>query len=293
MRRWIPGAGFFFLAVGLWGQFGGFGGGGRGGGTDRAIPTDAVGRVGISDREFTTTVSGRLQPANTVAHSSSVGGVVGEVRVAVGQRVAVGDVLYTIRRSDGAGTYAPAVVAARLAGIVTTISVRPNNEVRSGEVGVSIIETGTYSMTALISDKDAFSVQIGRTVRGRTANGTSVRGTLLARSPEPDYQTGLFTLTFRFEGASELFPGQFVSVDLPVESVRGVFVPQDVLFRRYGRYYVWVVTPDNNLTAKAVTPGRTHEDDIQITSGLEPGERLLLQRRGNEREGQQVGGGVG
>lgn len=283
MRRWISSAIFFGVTAGLWAQFGGARS------QDQNISAEAVGAVEAADRIFTTTVGGRLQPEVTVAHSASVGGIVSEVRVTVGQRVGIGAVLYTIKRSDTAGDFAPVVVNARIAGVVATVSVKPSNEVRSGETGVSIIDTDEYLMTALISDKDAFAVQVGRSVLGRTPGGSTVPGTLVARSPEPDYQTGLFTLIFRFSGVSVAFLGQFVSVDLPVESVSGIFVPQNLLFRRYGRYYVWFVAEDDTLTAREVTPGRTHGDDIRITAGLQPGDRILLRRRGNEREGMPVG----
>ncbi len=293
MRRWIFCAGFLFLAAALWAQFGGFGPGRGEGGGDRTIAANAVGPVQTSQRVFTTTVSGRLQPANSVDHSSSVAGIVSDVSVSVGQRVAAGDALYTIKRADGSGNYAPAVVTARVAGLVSTVSVRPNKEVRSGEVGVTIIDTAYYLMRAFISDKDVLSIRVGRAVEGRNVDGTTVKGVLEARSPEPDYQTGLFSLTFRFDGTSSTFPGEFISVDLPVETLQGIFIPQNLLFRRYGRYYVWVVGPETTLNAREVTAGRSSGNDIQITAGLKPGDIILLRRQGNEQEGMKVEGASG
>jgi multidrug efflux pump subunit AcrA (membrane-fusion protein) len=285
MRWWISFAVFLIAAAGLWAQFGGFGGRG---GQDQTIAAEAVGPVENTERVFTTTVGGRLQPARTVAHSSSVGGIVADVRVTVGQQVEAGDVLYTIKRNDTTGSFAPVVVSARIAGVVAAAAVRPSMEIRGGEPGVTIIETHEYLMTGLISDKDAFAIQVGQSVVGRTAGGSAVRGTLIARSPEPDYQTGLFTLTFRFTDVPAVFPGQFVTVDLPVETVQGIFIAQNLLFRRYGRYYVWIVAEDNTLTTREVKAGRTHGNEIQITAGLQSGDRILLRRRGNEREGMPV-----
>jgi len=282
MRRWISWAFVSVTVGGLWAQFGGAGG------QERPVAANAVGPVEISERVFTTVVGGRLQPAVAAEHAATVGGIVAEVRVSVGQRVEAGDVLYTVRRSDTAGEFAPVVVSARIAGSVASVAVRAGSEVRSGETGVTVIDTREYLMTALISDKDAFDVQVNRPVVGRSADGSAVPGTLVSRSLEPDYQTGLFTLTFRFPGTATTFPGQFLSVGLPVESVRGIFVSQRLLFRRYGRYYLWSVSQEQKLTAHEVTPGRAHGDDVQIVAGLEPGDRILLQRRGGEREGTPV-----
>lgn len=271
-------------AVRLAAQFGGFGGGGQ----NTTIPARSIGVVKESTRVFTASASGRGQPVNTVAHSASVAGIVSDVLVQVGQRVAVGDALYSVARSGVDGNYAPFLVRSRVAGIVATVTARRDNEIKSGEVGVTVIETYEFSMSALMSDKDAFAVEIGQAVEGRTPEGQTVRGRLVGRSPEPDYQTGLYTVTFRFSGSTGLKPGQYLTVDLPVEQVTGVFVSQRLLFRRYGRYYLWVVGDDDTLVSREVVSGRTHGDDIMIVEGLAPGDRILLQRRGNEREGTPV-----
>lgn len=287
-------------------QTGGFGGGsggtapgggaaggaaaGRPGAQAQRAPTETVGVVEIAERVYNTTVSGRIRPANTVNHPATVTGIVSAVHAVVGQSVRAGEALFSIDRDEVAGAYAPVIIRARMGGVVSAVNVRRDNEVRSGENGVSVIDNSEYLLTTQVSDKDAFNVPVGRSVTAVLGSGATTGGVLLGRSPEPDYQTGLFDLTFRFGGGPSVFPGAFVTVDLPVETVRGLFIPQNLLVRRYGRFYVWSVTEENTLRMQEVTTGRTHEDEIQITAGLRPGDRILLQRRGNEREGMPVPG---
>ena len=85
-----------------------------------------------------------------------------------------------------------------------------------------------------------------------------------------------------------MFPGRLVSIELPVESVSGIFVPQDLLFRRYGRYYLWTVTENDTIAAREVATGRTYGEDIRILDGVTAGTGLLVRRRGNEKEGMSL-----
>ncbi|TVR59720.1 MAG: HlyD family efflux transporter periplasmic adaptor subunit [Spirochaetaceae bacterium] len=308
MKKLLIGLIMIFVSFGAFAQTGGFGGGtppaGGAGGAGGAFggspggatarterePTEAIGVVEPGERVFTTTVGGRLRPVNTVSHPATATGIVSAVHVSVGRTVAAGEALFTVDRDDVAGSFAPVVIRARIAGTVSQVNARRDNEIRSGENGVSIIDTREFTLTAQVSDKDAFYVPVGDPVTGTLPDGAQIAGVLQSRSPEPDYQTGLFSVVFRFSGSARLFPGQFVTIDLPVETVRAVFLPQSLLVRRYGRFYVWTVTADNTLSMREVRTGRTHGDDIEIVEGLRPGDRYLRQRRGNEREGAPAPG---
>ena len=131
---------------------------------------------------------------------------------------------------------------------------------------------------------------IGDTVTGKAVGGESLSGKLVARSPEPDYRTGLYTLTFRFPNVASAYLGQFVAIELPVGATSGIFIPQSVLVRRYGRYFVWTVTPENTLRTIPVTPGPVFGSVVLIKEGLDEGDSFLTRVSGREREGDPVPG---
>ncbi len=274
---------------------GGGAGGGRGGGPGAAGSfqerESPLLEATISERVLNATVAGRLRPAVSVPHASTTNGIVTTVHVQVGDRVTSGTPLYTIERDETAGSYAPVVVRSRVAGLVSELSVRLWNEVRSGEVGVVIIDPDRLILETHITDKDADRVIPGMAVEAVTAGGAVVSGRLLARSPEPDYGTGLFRLRFEFTpDTGENLSGRFVTVDLPVVRLEGVFVAQDLLVRRYGQYYLWVVTPENTLRLQQLSLGTTVDDEILVTAGLTPGMRYLRSPTGREREGMPAPG---
>jgi multidrug efflux pump subunit AcrA (membrane-fusion protein) len=241
-----------------------------------------------SEIALTTRVGGRLTPANTVNHTTSAAGVVKDIFVRVGQRVTAGERLFTVERDDLTGSYVPVLATARISGLVSSVAIKPNAAVRNGDQAVAIIDTSAFYLSALISDKDARSIPAGQTVQATVSSGPSIRGTVQAISPEPDYQTGLFTIDFRFTDVPLTALGQFSTVELPIGTVQGIFVSQSLLQRTYGRYQLWIVNGDNRLEARLVTIGAIYGDQVLIQDGLQAGERILLRRTGRERAGDLV-----
>lgn len=260
------------------------------GGRQGAAATSPFGRVAVTDFPLSTKVAGRLTPANTVAHTASANGIVRTVFVKVGQRVGVGDRLFSVERDDLSGSYMPAIVTARIAGIVSAMAVKADGQVRGGDPGIVIIDTSSYFVTALLSDKDAMSVREGTEITAAVVGGSILQGRILARSPEPDYRTGLFTLTIGFPDSRDAYPGQFATVEVPLGTVRGIFLQQDLLQRVYGRYQVWVVDAADLLEARRVTIGAIYGDQVLIEEGLAVGERILLKRTGKEKAGSPAAG---
>lgn len=237
-------------------------------------------------------VGGRLQPKTRVQHTVPVNGLVRSVSVQPGSRVAEGAELFTVQRNDVGQTYLPAPVTARVAGVVSQVDVIANREVNVGDAGVTVVGSNGYILEAAISDRDAFNVTIGQDINARSPDGALLSGRLTVRTPEPDYATGLFTLTFEFPDTEKSYIGEFLLIEIPTESVRGLFVPRDAVVRRYGRYYMWAVDAGNKLQRREVTLGETVNDEIRIESGIAAGERYIARPTGREREGAAVAGGA-
>ncbi len=246
----------------------------------------------ISQRSNTISVAGRLQPRNRIVHKASVAGYVGDVSVNEGDYVHVGDHLFRIDRNDIGQTFKPVYVDARISGVVSKIDIQIYSDISVGSFGVTIVATDGYLVETVISDKDIFKITVGQTVTGQNPEGLSINGILTGRSQEPDYNTGLFSLTFQFPEEKGFYIGSFILIQLPTDQLRGIFIRRDLLVRRYGSYYLWIVNEENKLTAREIKSGAVFGDDIQITSGLNPGERYLTRLTGKEKEGMEVKRGI-
>jgi multidrug efflux pump subunit AcrA (membrane-fusion protein) len=237
-------------------------------------------------------VGGRLKPLTSIVHTPSAAGFISELNVKPGDRVAAGSVLFTVDRNEAGQTFRPVPVSARIDGIVSAVDIELEQQVQSGGAGVTLIGTDGYTLEARISDKDAFNVALGQTVQAHTSADAILTGRLSLRSPEPDYATGLFRLTFNFPASRDAFAGVFVLVDLPAEILRGVFVPGGAIDRRYGRSFIWIVDESTGLVSRReVSVGASLGEETLILEGLEEGVRFLTSLTGREREGAPVPGG--
>jgi multidrug efflux system membrane fusion protein len=118
------------------------------------------------------------------------------------------------------------------------------------------------------------------TVRAAPAgdNGPPVEGKLAFFENAVDVATGTIALRATFENQDErLWPGQFVNVAmaLSVES-EALVVPQAAVQIGQNSSFVFVVKSDNTAEARNVAVSRTVDGKSVIESGLQPGERVVI-----------------
>jgi multidrug efflux pump subunit AcrA (membrane-fusion protein) len=243
----------------------------------------------VSEQFHTISVGGRLQPKSRIVHRTFNAGIIRSVAVEEGNFVEEGQELFSSgRKDDVKKEYEPFVVTARISGWVSEVLIQTDDETEDAEPAVIIIGTEGYVLEAYISDKDASKVTLGQQVTARTAGGDVMRGVLANRSQEPDYNTGLFTLTFHFTDRQKGHIGEFVTIDLPVDRATGVFVPREIVIRRYGKYFLWVVNGAQELEAREVVLGPVYGEFVRIEKGLQRGDRYLTRLTGREKEGMKI-----
>lgn len=75
-----------------------------------------------------------------------------------------------------------------------------------------------------------------------------------------------------------LLPGQSVTVrGRAIEPVEGVFVPQRAVLQDQQGHYVIVVTPEDTVARRNIEVGIRDGADWSVRSGLEPGDRVVIQ----------------
>jgi len=116
------------------------------------------------------------------------------------------------------------------------------------------------------------------------------RGTLITTDNQIDVATGTVKLKAQFpNGEGKLFPNQFVNVRMVVDVRRGVvLVPSAAIQRGTQGTVVYVVRDDSTVALKPVTTGPTEGQLTAIETGLEPGERVVVDGVDRIREGAKV-----
>jgi multidrug efflux system membrane fusion protein len=105
-----------------------------------------------------------------------------------------------------------------------------------------------------------------------------------------DPTTGTVKLRATFENRDgALFPNEFVNARLLVEEKRGVtLLPTAAIQRNNQQTYVWFVKPDSTVTVRQVQLGTTEGNETQITSGLNPGDTVVMTGVDRLQEGTKV-----
>ncbi len=129
-------------------------------------------------------------------------------------------------------------------------------------------------------------------------NATSAKlakGELKAIDNQIDASTGTVKLRAEFPNEDEkLFPSQFVNVELYVETLRGaVTAPLAAVQRGPQGPFVYVIKPDNTVTARPVKLGASAHDRVVVETGLKSGDRVVTEGADRLREGANVAAQAG
>jgi multidrug efflux system membrane fusion protein len=105
-----------------------------------------------------------------------------------------------------------------------------------------------------------------------------------------DPTTGTVKLRAVFDNASQdLFPNQFVNVQLLVDTMHDTpIVPVAATQRGAPGTFVYVVKADNTVVAQPVTLGPSEGQQVAVSKGLEPGDRVVTDGADRLKDGAKV-----
>ncbi len=115
-------------------------------------------------------------------------------------------------------------------------------------------------------------------------------GRLTTIDNQIDPSTGTVKLRADFNNSDNaLFPNQFVNVSLLVQEKTNVTLLQTAAVQRNSNMsYVYLVKPDNTVTVRPIAVGTTQGDESEITSGLNPGDMVVMTGVDKLQEGSKV-----
>jgi multidrug efflux system membrane fusion protein len=116
------------------------------------------------------------------------------------------------------------------------------------------------------------------------------RGLLKTVDNQIDLATGTLKLKAEFPNEDEsLFPNQFVNIRVRVRTLKdAVVIPSAAVQFGSRGTYVYVVNEQNKATVRDIVLGAAEGLEQAITSGLQPGDRVVLEGIDRLREGRDV-----
>jgi membrane fusion protein (multidrug efflux system) len=118
-----------------------------------------------------------------------------------------------------------------------------------------------------------------------------VTGTVEFSQVIVDPNTGTVTLRASFPNPDNiLLPGMFVKARFAQAiNTQAILVPEQALSRDpQGNATVWIVGPGNKAVQQTVIADRTQGASWVVTSGLQPGDKIITQGTGNLRPNASV-----
>lgn len=114
-----------------------------------------------------------------------------------------------------------------------------------------------------------------------------VTGTVTEISPVADMTSRTFRVKYDLPAANDLRAGLFGRVAIPLASVKSLHVPANAVLRRGQLEYVFVLEA-GKARLRLVKTGAVLGGEVEIISGLEPGERIATTELDKLVDGQPV-----
>jgi membrane fusion protein, multidrug efflux system len=191
-------------------------------------------------------------------------------------------------------------IIAPVSGRVGLRQVDPGNYVQTSDANGIVVITQLQPISAIFTlPEDSLQVVLRR-MRGGTSlavtafdrSGTNRldTGRLETVDNQIDTTTGTVKLRATFDNSDQnLFPNQFVNIRLLVDTVRGAdLIPNSAVQRGAPGTFVYVVKPDETVAAQPITLGPGDDRRIVVTTGLEPGQRVVTDGADRLKDGAKV-----
>ncbi len=185
-----------------------------------------------------------------------------------------------IRDIETRGAVQPRItLKAPIDGVVGELATREGMTVMAGETLFRINGLSTVWVNAAVPESQAALLRPGAPASARSLAlpRTELRGNVQAILPDVDPVTR--TIRVRIELANSelvLAPGMFVSVSLEAAAREALVVPSEAIIRTGTRTVVILTDGTGNFRPVDVTVGLENDGNAEVTSGLEPGQSVVV-----------------
>lgn len=176
-------------------------------------------------------------------------------------------------------------VEAPFDGLITAKNVRRGDLASPGMPLLSI--EGPDSLRVHVQVPDSLTALERGTEISIEANGQTLTGSLAEWSPAADPASRTRLAKIDLPADAQLRSGQYVRVEWPAATIEALWVPRAALSPTGQMQRIFTVR-DGHARLCLVRTGRETAEAVQVLSGLEPGETLILAPAPELRDGQPV-----
>ena len=168
-----------------------------------------------------------------------------------------------------------AQLAAPFSGVVITRTVEPGNLATPGSPLLTLEQDGLYRLEASVDESKLANVRVGQAVEAVLEADRKLSARVSEIVPSVDSASRSYMVKLDLPAAPRLRTGMFGRAIFPLGMQKVVAVPLAALMER-GQLQSVFVAEDGVAHTRLVTTGRRTKDAVEVLSGLNAGEKVVL-----------------
>ncbi|WP_339720081.1 efflux RND transporter periplasmic adaptor subunit [uncultured Paraglaciecola sp.] len=171
------------------------------------------------------------------------------------------------------------VITAPFSGVVVERSAEPGNMASPGQLLLSLYDPLTLQIEADVRESLATHLQVGRNIKVKIDSiGKNIGATIVEIVPAADPNARSFLVKAGIEFDPQLKPGMFARMLIEEGNEDVLAIPLEYV-NSYGQLdMVWLVK-DDHINRRFVRLGKTQLGQVEIVSGLNSGDTLVLRTK--------------
>lgn len=298
-KSWVV-AGCALLAVALTAVYantigkssgGGPGGarGGRGGGATVSVRTMMT---EITTLHGYVSTNGEIESQNSVSVFPDMGGKVLSTSVMLGSSVNRNDIIAYVDPSEPGTSYRSSPVYAPISGSIISTPLKNGTKVTTSTAIAIIGDIRNLQITANVPERYVAVLKKGlkAEISVEAYPGVVFPATVSRVSPVVDSDTRTKQIILTFDKRDErVNAGMFAKVKLYTQDFSGFPVmPSDALVQNGDDFFAYVVRSDNTVAKMKVEKGESVDGYVQILSGVNAGDKVVIQGMTSLGDGSKV-----
>src|SRR5688572_21974308 len=189
-------------------------------------------------------------------------------------------------------------LVAPFSGVITQKHIDAGSMANPGMPIVTLEKSNSDYVKAYVSENDISKLKYGMDANVTVkSTGKKVRGKVVEISPSSQFTGGQFQIKVIIAAAesSELPSGMYVNVSIPIiigttntYGTSRLYVPASAIIHRDQLAGLYTIGSDHTAQLRWLKVGRQLDDDVEVLSGLSPGEKFITQSDGRLYSGVPV-----
>jgi RND family efflux transporter MFP subunit len=173
-------------------------------------------------------------------------------------------------------------------GVVTSRTVTVGEIAQAGNEMLRMLRNGRVEWRGEAPETRLEDLAPGQGVSVITADGTPFHGTIRVVAPTISANDRTAIVYVDLPADERLRPGMFARGEIAIGTGPAYMVPLESVVSSDGYSYVFVLSEGNVVARRRIETGAVHGDSIEVVTGVEAGERIVVKGAGFLKDGDRV-----